>query len=142
MNERILDYVLSSRSRVWLAFWSAVFAVFSLAAEGCAGRFRPNTPSATTPPEPALPVTVTAYCTGKVTATGDRPTEETVAADPDVLPIGSRIRVSGLDERYNRTYVVMDTGSKIRGRRIDLYMRNCREAVAFGRRSGSVTILR
>jgi 3D (Asp-Asp-Asp) domain-containing protein len=135
-----LGQVLSSRSRVWLAFSCALFGVVSLAAEGCAGRLRPNTPAAPTPGR-ALPVTVTAYCTGKVTATGKRPTEKTVAADPDLLPIGSRIRVSGLDKRYNRTYVVMDTGSRIRGRRIDLYMRDCREAVAFGRRSGSVTVL-
>jgi 3D (Asp-Asp-Asp) domain-containing protein len=87
--------------------------------------------------------TATAYCTGTVTATGARPREQmTVAADPAVLPMGSRIRLSGLDRRYNRVYTVMDTGSKIRGRRIDLYMRNCREAIAFGRRAARVSVLR
>jgi len=101
-----------------------------------------------TPPAPAKPAarelafTATAYCTGKITATGKRPNEKTVAADPAVLPMGSRIRLSGLDERYNRIYTVADTGSSIRGRRIDLYMRDCREAVAFGRRSAKVSVLR
>jgi len=130
-----------SRSGVRLPSWCAVVVVASLAAEGCAGRLRPNTPASRKPSASAVPVTVTAYCRGRVTATGARPTEKTVAADPALLPIGSRIRLSGLDKRYNRTYVVMDTGTRIRGRRIDLYMRDCREAVAFGRRSASVTIL-
>jgi 3D (Asp-Asp-Asp) domain-containing protein len=88
-----------------------------------------------------LTVTATAYCTGRVTATGTTPNETTIAADPSVLPMGSRIRLSGLAKRYNRVYTVRDTGSAIRGRRIDLYMRDCREAVAFGRRSARVAIL-
>lgn len=86
--------------------------------------------------------TATAYCTGSTTATGTKPNEQTIAADPDVLPMGSRIRLSGLEKRYNRTYVVGDTGGRIRGRRLDLYMRNCKEAIAFGRRSVRVSILR
>jgi 3D (Asp-Asp-Asp) domain-containing protein len=76
-----------------------------------------------------------------VTATGARPTEKGVAADPALLPMGSTIRLSGLDKRYNRVYIVMDTGSRIRGRRIDLYMKDCREAIAFGRRPARVSIL-
>jgi 3D (Asp-Asp-Asp) domain-containing protein len=76
-----------------------------------------------------------------VTATGTAPTDKTVAADPAFLPMGSRIRLTGLDERYNGVYIVTDTGSSVRGRRIDLYIRNCHEAVRFGRRSARVSIL-
>jgi 3D (Asp-Asp-Asp) domain-containing protein len=129
-------------SRLRLVVSYAVVAAVSLAADGCTDRLHPNTRPAGKPPAGEQPFTATAYCTGSVTATGTTPTEKTVAADPDVLPIGSRIRLTGLDKRYNRTYVVMDTGANIRGRRIDLYMRDCREAVAFGRRSAKVSILR
>jgi 3D (Asp-Asp-Asp) domain-containing protein len=85
--------------------------------------------------------TATAYCTGSLTASGTRPTAQTVAADPDVLPIGTRIRLTGLHERYDGIYVVEDTGPKIRGRRVDLYIPDCREAVRFGRRPATVTIV-
>lgn len=104
---------------------------------------RPGTPSAGPRPAGKAEVfTATAYCTGTITATGTKPNERTVAADPDVLPMGSRIRLSGLEKRYNRAYVVGDTGGQIRGRRIDLYMRDCSEAIAFGRRSVEVFVLR
>ena len=65
-----------------------------------------------------------------------------MAADPAVLPLGTRISISGLGDPYNGDYVVMDTGARIRGRRIDLYMRDCREAVRFGRRRAVVHIVR
>jgi 3D (Asp-Asp-Asp) domain-containing protein len=120
----------------------AAIGVTVIAVDACARRVRPTAPSAQPPLARELPVTATAYCTGKVTASGTRPTEQTVAADPSVLPMGSRIRLSGLEKRYNRVYVVSDTGSSIRGRRIDLYMQDCREAVAFGRREARVSILR
>jgi 3D (Asp-Asp-Asp) domain-containing protein len=84
----------------------------------------------------------TAYCQGTITASGARVRDGFVAADPAVLPLGTVIRVSGLERRYNRTYRVMDTGGAIRGRRIDLYIRNCDEAIRFGRRSATVSIVR
>jgi len=58
--------------------------------------------------------TATAYCLGGVTATGTRPADGIVAADPAVLPMGSTIRVDGLHKRYNGLYRVMDTGSGVR----------------------------
>jgi 3D (Asp-Asp-Asp) domain-containing protein len=121
----------------------AIAGIVVVGTSRCAGNHRPAAPVAkrTTPREATF--TATAYCTGTVTATGARPTErKTIAADPAVLPMGSRIRLTGLDKRYNRVYTVMDTGSNIRGRRLDLYMRDCREAIAFGRRAARVSILR
>jgi 3D (Asp-Asp-Asp) domain-containing protein len=52
------------------------------------------------------------------------------------------IRVERLQPPYNGTYVVRDTGAKIRGRRIDLYMPNCDEAIRFGRREALVGVVR
>jgi 3D (Asp-Asp-Asp) domain-containing protein len=76
-----------------------------------------------------------------VTATGTTPRTNTVAADPAVLPMGTHIRLAGVEKRYSGIYVVGDTGANIRGRRIDLYMRECREAIRFGRRSVRVVIV-
>jgi 3D (Asp-Asp-Asp) domain-containing protein len=131
-----------SRAGARLAFWCAVIALVSLIADACAKRVRPAPPAPAQPSAREVAFTATAYCTGKITATGTAPNEKTIAADPAVLPMGSRIKLSGLDKRYNRVYTVGDTGSSIRGRRIDLYMRDCREAVAFGRRSATVSVLR
>lgn len=118
-----------------------------LAGSACAGRIHPGTPAPGDGRDDggAASFVATAYCQGTRTATGTRPDERTIAADPGVLPLGSRIRVSGLDghfRRLNRTYVVGDTGASIQGRRLDIYMRNCRDAVAFGRRTVRVTVVR
>lgn len=115
-----------------------MFALVCVLAEACAGRVRPTTPR----DSGASPFVATAYCTGRITASGVTPTSHTVAADPSVLPLGTRIRIAGLDDRYNGLYVVTDTGSSIRGRRIDLFMRDCHEAVRFGRRSARVSVVR
>ena len=132
--------VARPRSRFTVALWCALFAVLSLIAEGCAGLRGPNK-TAPKGPTRGLPFTATAYCTGRVTASGTAPTAKTVAADPAVLPLGSRIRLTGLDKRYDGVYVVRDTGARVRGRRIDLYIRDCHEAVRFGRRSATVSLL-
>jgi 3D (Asp-Asp-Asp) domain-containing protein len=79
---------------------------------------------------------------GTTTAAGTRVTDGIVAADPKVLPLRTVIRLAGLDGRYNGIYTVMDTGPAIRGRRLDLYLRDCAEAVRFGRRSARVAIVR
>jgi 3D (Asp-Asp-Asp) domain-containing protein len=55
--------------------------------------------------------------------------------------MGSRIRISGLEDRYNGVYVVEDTGPKVRGRHLDLYVPNCRDAVRFGRRRAQVAVM-
>jgi len=129
-----------SRSRFTRPLWRGIFGVVSLVAAGCAGRLGPNK-AAPKSPAGGSSFTATAYCTGRVTATGVAPTKNTVAADPAVLPLGSQIRLAGLDKRYNGVYMVRDTGARIRGRRIDLYIRDCHEAVKFGRRSAKVTVL-
>jgi len=49
----------------------------------------------------------------------------TVAADTDVIPMGSKIRLEFLDENYqqfNGIYTVRDRGGAIKGAKIDLFM--------------------
>jgi len=75
------------------------------------------------------------------TASGTVPHRGIVAADPAVLPLGSRIRVTGANA-YNGIYTVTDTGSKVRGRHIDLCLRSVTEAKRFGKKIVRVQLLR
>ena len=92
-------------------------------------------------------VEATAYCIEGETASGAQTRKGIVAADPDVMPLGSRIRVDGLDdvdglERVlSRTYDVEDTGRLIKGRIIDIFMHSCDDAKEFGRRTAMVRVL-
>ena len=91
----------------------------------------------------ALGFTATFYCKGETTASGVNVRNGIAAADPDLLPIGSVIRIDGLGEKYDGIYTIMDTGPAVQGRHIDIYMWSCDEArYEFGRRSAGLTVLR
>jgi 3D (Asp-Asp-Asp) domain-containing protein len=89
-----------------------------------------------------LRFTATAYCKGTTTASGVNVRTGIAAADPDLLPVGSVIQVDRLGERYDGVYTVMDTGPKVHGRHIDIYMWSCHEALELGRRTMQLTVLR
>ena len=99
---------------------------------------RPVPPRAERPKQ--LEFEATAYSLQGKTASGITVRKGIVAADPAVLPIGSRIRVSGAGA-HSGEYVVADTGRSIKGREIDIYMPDQNEAVRFGRRSVRVEVL-
>jgi 3D (Asp-Asp-Asp) domain-containing protein len=82
----------------------------------------------------------TAYATGQTTKSGVPVREGIVAADPKVLPLGSVIRIMDAGE-YSGKYKVMDTGAKIKGKRIDIYMRDYDEAKEFGAQIVKVRII-
>lgn len=84
----------------------------------------------------------TAYCKGTTTASGVRVRSGIAAADPALLPVGSVVNIATGDERYNGVYTVMDTGPKVQGRHVDLYIWSCHEALRFGRREIELTVLR
>jgi 3D (Asp-Asp-Asp) domain-containing protein len=94
------------------------------------------------PLPPSLEVLATAYCTQGTTRSGSPTRRGIIAADPRVLPLGSVVRIEGLDdpERDGR-YVVADTGGAIRGNRIDIFMRDCRTARRFGRQDAQLWVL-
>ena len=89
-----------------------------------------------------LPFSATAYCKGQTTASGVNVRTGIAAADAGLLPVGSVLNVATGDSRYNGVYTVMDTGPKVQGRILDLYMWSCHEALRFGRRQVQVTVLR
>lgn len=74
------------------------------------------------------------------TAAVTDPREGIVAADPNVLPLGTWIYVSGVGP-YDGVYLVTDTGRKINGREIDIFLNNAAEARRFGRRRVRVQVL-
>lgn len=80
----------------------------------------------------------TAYCRKGRTESGLRSAPGILAADPRVLPIGSVVRING---PAAGVYTVMDTGSRVKGHRIDIFIANCTTAKRFGRRSLSVRLL-
>ncbi len=87
--------------------------------------------------------TATAYCDSGKTKAGVTTRSGVAAADPRFLPVGSVVRLhSPRQPRYEGIYTVMDTGSAVQGRRIDLFIARCREARQFGRRHVLVRVLR
>ena len=103
----------------------------------------PPPPQQPEPPKAEVPATsfeATAYTIEGETASGAQTRKGIVAADPKVLPIGSRIRVQGAGQ-YDGEYTVKDTGREIKGRQIDLYIANAAEAKHFGRKNVTVEVL-
>jgi 3D (Asp-Asp-Asp) domain-containing protein len=88
---------------------------------------------------------ITAYCNckkccgkwaGGPTASGVMPTAgRTIAVDPRVIPLGSKVIIDGY------TYVAEDTGSAIKGNKIDMYFSTHSEALAWGVKYKDVQVM-
>ena len=88
---------------------------------------------------PAQTYSATAYSLRGRTASGQTVTRGLIAADPRVLPLGTRVRLEA--GQWSGEYLVADTGGAIRGRKIDIWTPSTREAMHFGRRAVKLTIL-
>ena len=84
--------------------------------------------------------TALAYSIEGKSAGGSKSGLGTVAADPNVLRLGSKIRVSGAGA-YSGDYTVVDSGGRIKGNVIDIYVSSVREARKFGKKKVEVEIL-
>jgi 3D (Asp-Asp-Asp) domain-containing protein len=87
----------------------------------------------------AMSFSATCYCLKGKTASGAPVRRGIVAADPRILPLGTRINISG--SSHSGTYLVADTGGVIKGRIIDIWVPSCAEAIRHGRRKITVTVL-
>jgi 3D (Asp-Asp-Asp) domain-containing protein len=83
--------------------------------------------------------TATAYALRGRTASGSGVRRGIIAADPRVLPLGTRVQISA--GAWSGTYVVADTGGVIKGRKIDIWVPSNSEARQFGRRKVKLTVL-
>jgi 3D (Asp-Asp-Asp) domain-containing protein len=87
-------------------------------------------------------VQVTAYCDIGETASGAYTRRGIVAADPNVLPLGTQVQVRGLGRKFDGVYDVEDTGREVKGRELDIFMRDCGQAKVFGRKTARIKVLR
>ncbi|WP_338067923.1 3D domain-containing protein [Bacillus salacetis] len=84
----------------------------------------------------------TAYCEGciGITKTGvdlrANPDEKVIAVDPEVIPLGSKVYVEGFGYA-----TAEDTGSAIKGNRIDIFIPSREEALEYGARNITVEII-
>ena len=109
------------------AFWTAASA---------------STPSSRAHRRPTIRYFIaTAYSVEGTGASGKWSHPGTVAADRSVLPLNSRIRIYGAG-RYSGEYTVEDTGAKVDGHHIDVYMPSHAEAKKFGRQRVKVLVLK
>lgn len=83
----------------------------------------------------------TAYAQRGITRSGRYTAPGVVAADLNFLPMGTKILVKNAGP-YSGTYTVADTGGKVRGRHIDIFMPDVRKAIRFGKKMVEVTVLR
>ncbi|MBN2908433.1 G5 domain-containing protein [Polycladomyces sp. WAk] len=71
------------------------------------------------------------------TATGTTPRRGTIAVDPDVIPLGTKMYIPGYG-----VGVAEDTGGAVKGNIIDLYFESEQEAIQWGRRNVTIYILK
>lgn len=95
--------------------------------------------------KPKITMEATAYtanCTGcsGITRTGinlkTNPNQKVIAVDPNIIPLGTKVYVEGYG-----TAIAGDTGGDIKGNRIDLFIPNRQDALNFGRRQVTVTVI-
>jgi 3D (Asp-Asp-Asp) domain-containing protein len=101
------------------------------------------------PPPPAAPATLqpaagsgkrltvvaTAYSTHGGTASGLPTGPGVVAVDPTVIPLGTSMDIPGYGPG-----IAADTGTAIKGLRIDLWFPTLKQALAWGRRTVTITL--
>jgi 3D (Asp-Asp-Asp) domain-containing protein len=119
--------------RVAAAIVALILSVSSLA------EARPRPPRHRGPK--AIRMLATAYCDRGPTKSGARAQHGVVAADIRRLPLGTRLQVLAPGRSYAGIYTVLDTGSKISGRDLDIFMASCAHARRFGKRTVQVRIL-
>lgn len=72
-----------------------------------------------------------------ITASGTKvKAGRTIAVDPKIIPLGSKVLVNG------KQYIAEDTGSAIKGKIVDIYFDNHNTALDWGRKNVDVQVIR
>ena len=78
-----------------------------------------------------------AYAGAGTTASGTKTTAgRTIAVDPKVIPLGSKVVING------ETYTAEDTGGAIKGKKVDIFVSSEKEARKFGVRKLKVYLVK
>lgn len=78
-----------------------------------------------------------AYAGDGTTASGQKPRWGTIAVDPSIIPLGSRVYIPYFD----KVFIANDTGGIIKGTKIDVFMNSESQANDFGRRNLEIIVL-
>lgn len=77
-----------------------------------------------------------------ITASGAKAQPGTVAVDPSVIPLGTKLYIASTDGSPDYGFATaLDTGSAIKGYRVDLFMEDNRDALDYGKRQVKVYVL-
>ena len=90
-----------------------------------------------TAPQPYIAFSYSLCCKG---ASGLGTRRGTIAADPRILPYGTRVLMTGAGA-YDGEYLVTDAGTAIKGNKIDVWVPTIKEARRFGRKNVKLTVL-
>lgn len=130
--DRIAGLTLAARAAVAR---SAVVAPRAAAPSAVAALAAATDAPSAVPSGSTLTVSASGYALGGRTATGLPVGWGVVAVDPSVIPLGTRLTIPGYGEG-----VAADTGSAVEGLAIDLWFPTAEQALAWGRRTVTVTL--
>ena len=113
------------------------------------GRYLAEQTSTTALPSDGNPRTfvakMTAYANGvggvaknSKTATGTAPRYGVIAVDPKVISLGSMVTIEG----YEGTFIAEDTGGKVKGAALDIWLPDAAEAKRYGTQYRRITVVR
>ncbi|MEW9668543.1 3D domain-containing protein [Ammoniphilus sp. 3BR4] len=77
---------------------------------------------------------------GLTTRSGLRVSEDLIAVDPSVIPLGSRVEIQYRDGRIERK-IAADTGGAIRGNKVDIFTWDETNAIQNGRQAIKLRIV-
>lgn len=81
---------------------------------------------------------ITAYCLDGQTKLDTPVAKGVVATDPDHIPLGSLMRIGGIEGEF----IAEDTGGKVIGLQVDMWMADCRAAIEWGVQYREIEITR
>jgi len=126
----LLKKAMKYFNKTALLFFLFLLLLLPLAAEEAAKEKPPKTK------EIKLKVTVIAYCLNGKTSCGTSPGLGTIAVDPRVIPLGSKIYVPGYG--WGKA---LDTGGNIKGKIIDIWLPTHQECLKWGRKTKTIKVI-
>lgn len=141
-QSQTLTVAASEKTASTVSYSSGTSAIASPAVNQPAEKKESSSTSSSTAAK-TLVVSATGYSTqqaGLSTHTSSgidlRKNPNVIAVDPSVIPIGTRVEIPG-----QGVFVAGDTGGAIKGNKIDIHFSSVSQALSWGRRTVTITIL-